>query len=81
MLSPPPDFVGRYRGEKVPSLREARDAFERAYLAEAMRRNSGSVSAAARMAGRNRSDFYDLLKRHGLSAADFKGSFEGGPSR
>ncbi|MCY1030288.1 sigma-54 dependent transcriptional regulator [Corallococcus sp. BB11-1] len=65
----------------LPSLREARDAFERAYLAEAMRRSSGSVSAAARMAGRNRSDFYDLLKRHGLSAADFKETSEDGPPR
>ncbi|RYZ43153.1 MAG: sigma-54-dependent Fis family transcriptional regulator [Myxococcaceae bacterium] len=65
----------------LPSLREARDAFERAYLAEALRRSSGSVSAAARMAGRNRSDFYDLLKRHGLSAADFKGTSEDGSTR
>ncbi|QRK08639.1 sigma-54-dependent Fis family transcriptional regulator [Archangium violaceum] len=56
----------------LPTLREARDAFERDYLIEALRRCGGNVSAAARMAGRNRTDFYELLRRHGLSAADFK---------
>jgi two-component system response regulator GlrR len=30
------------------------------------------------MAGRNRTDFYELLRRHGLSAADFKDTSPGG---
>ncbi len=53
--------------EALPPLKVARDAFERAYLAEALRRSQGNVTAAAKLAGRNRSDFYDLLRRHGLS--------------
>lgn len=57
----------------LPPLREARDAFERAYLVEVMRRAEGNVSAAARMAERNRTDFHDLLRRHGLSPAEFRG--------
>ncbi|KFA94682.1 sigma-54-dependent transcriptional regulator [Archangium violaceum] len=61
----------------LPTLREARDAFERDYLIEALRRSGGNVSAAARLAGRNRTDFYELLRRHGLSAADFKDSGQG----
>jgi two-component system response regulator GlrR len=56
----------------LPPLKEARDAFERAYLAEALRRSDGNVSAAARLAGRNRTDFHDLLRKHGLSSADFR---------
>ncbi|WP_257459579.1 sigma-54-dependent transcriptional regulator [Archangium lipolyticum] len=61
----------------LPTLREARDTFERAYLIEVLRRNGGNVSAAARMAGRNRTDFYELLRRHGLSVADFKDTSTG----
>ncbi|SEL66223.1 two-component system, NtrC family, response regulator GlrR [Stigmatella aurantiaca] len=61
----------------LPTLREARDAFERDYLMEALRRSGGNVSAAARMAGRNRTDFYELLRRHGLSASDFKDTGHG----
>jgi two-component system, NtrC family, response regulator GlrR len=58
--------------DDAPTLRDARDAFERAYLVALLKRVSGSVTSAARLAGRNRSDFYDLLRRHGLSAASFK---------
>ena len=56
----------------VPTLKEARDGFERSYLTAILERTNGSVTAAARLAGRNRSDFYDLLRRHGLSVAAFK---------
>ncbi|XYI00093.1 helix-turn-helix domain-containing protein [Sorangium sp. So ce1128] len=59
-------------GAELPSLKEARDAFERAYLVEVLRRASGNVSAAAKLSGRNRTDFYDLLRKHGLSSASFK---------
>lgn len=56
----------------LPPLRVAREAFERAYLEEALRRSGGNVSAAAKLAGRNRTDFHDLMRKHGLSAAEFK---------
>jgi two-component system response regulator GlrR len=59
-------------GDVLPPLKEARDAFERAYLRELLRRCGGNVSAAARHAGRNRSDFYDLLRRHAISPSEFK---------
>jgi len=61
----------------MPPMREAREAFDRAYLEELLRRSGGNVSAAARMAGRNRTDFYELLRRHGLSASDFKDAGNG----
>ena len=50
-----------------PSMREARDVFERAYLELVLTRSAGNVTAAAKLAGRNRTDFYDLLRRHSLS--------------
>jgi two-component system response regulator GlrR len=55
-----------------PPLREARDAFERAYLDAVLSRSNGNVTAAARLAGRNRTDFYDLMRRHGRSPQDHK---------
>jgi two-component system response regulator GlrR len=50
-----------------PPLREARDAFERAYLEAVLARSNGNVTTAAKVAERNRTDFYDLMRRHGLS--------------
>jgi two-component system response regulator GlrR len=55
-----------------PPLKDARDAFERTYLAAVLKRSGGNVTVAARVSGRNRTDFYDLLRRHGLKAGDFK---------
>jgi two-component system response regulator GlrR len=59
-------------GAELPPLREARERFDRAYMEELMKRAGGNVSAAARMAGRNRTDFHALLKRLGLSGSDFR---------
>lgn len=55
-------------GPLPPPLREARDAFERGYLDMVLLRSGGNVAAAAKLAGRNRTDFYDLLRRHGRSS-------------
>lgn len=62
-------------GDQSASLRpfaEAREDFTRSYLIELMRLSQGNVSKAARMAKRNRTDFYRLLSKHRLDAADFK---------
>lgn len=64
--------VGALSAKEFPLMREAREAFDRLYLEEALRRASGNVSVAARMAGRNRTDFHELLRRHDLQAADFR---------
>jgi two-component system response regulator GlrR len=58
-------------GEMVP-LDEAKQAFERDYLISVLRITEGQVSNAARLAGRNRTDFYKLLGKHGLNAAEFR---------
>lgn len=67
-----PPFESGNPDKPLPLLREAREAFDRAYLEEALRRSGGNVSAAAKLAGRNRTDFHDLLRRHDISAADFR---------
>ncbi|MEH6626406.1 MAG: sigma 54-interacting transcriptional regulator [Motiliproteus sp.] len=56
----------------LPSFNDARHQFERDYLVKVMRLTDGSVSQAARLAQRNRTDFYKLLQRHGLKAESFK---------
>lgn len=51
---------------------EARRGFEREYLIRLMQTTSGNVSQAARIAQRNRTEFYKLLGRHGIDPATFK---------
>ncbi|MEX1082258.1 MAG: sigma 54-interacting transcriptional regulator [Halofilum sp. (in: g-proteobacteria)] len=56
----------------LPSVAEARAAFTRDYLVRLLKLTDGNVSDAARMAQRNRSEFYKLLSRHEVDPADFK---------
>ncbi len=58
-------------GEVMP-LDDAKKNFEREYLISVLRITGGQVSNAARLAGRNRTDFYKLLSKHELDAADFR---------
>jgi two-component system response regulator GlrR len=57
---------------KLPSFDEARDEFTRSYLSQILQITGGNVSQAARLAKRNRTDFYKLLGRHQLVPDDFK---------
>jgi len=59
-------------GEDLASFDEARAAFEREYLVQLLKLARGNVSQAARIAKRNRSDFYSLLNRHGIEPGAFK---------
>ena len=54
------------------SFEEARRRFEREYLVGLLGAAQGNVSRAARMAGRNRTEFYRLMQRHQLSPEQFK---------
>jgi two-component system response regulator GlrR len=53
-------------------LDEARRAFERDYLVRILKITGGNVTKAARLAGRNRTEFYRLLERHALEPSVFK---------
>ena len=61
-----------------PSLDQARRAFERDYLTRVLTMTQGNVTNAARIAGRNRTEFYRLLDRNALSPGMFKPSLREG---
>ena len=69
-----PELVKQAMGQttRMPSFDEARDEFTRGYLTQLLQITKGNVSQAARLAKRNRTDFYKLLTRHGVSPDDFK---------
>jgi len=52
---------------------EAKRRFERNYLIQLLKLTAGNVSDAARLAERNRTEFYRLLQRHGLTPDLFRG--------
>lgn len=56
----------------IQPLAEARATFERDYLINLLKLTHGQVSEVARLAGRNRTEVYRLLQRHGLTPALFK---------
>lgn len=51
---------------------DARRAFEYDYLVKLLKSTAGNVAQAARIAQRNRTEFYKLLARHDLDPASFK---------
>lgn len=59
-------------GAAVESFEDARKRFEREYLVRLLRLTDGNVSQAARIAKRNRTEFYRLLSRNNLEPAAFK---------
>lgn len=56
----------------LPTFAEARNQFELNYLRKLLQMTRGNVTHAARLAGRNRTEFYKLLSRHELDATEFK---------
>jgi len=58
--------------QAMKSLKEARDAFEKAYLIHLLELCQGNVSQAAKLAGKHRTDFYDILKKHDLNIRELK---------
>ena len=63
--------LGEHAG-KLASFTDARDEFTRNYLSQILQITMGNVSQAARLAKRNRTDFYKLLARHDLNPDQFK---------
>ncbi len=63
--------LGEHSSELL-SFSDARDEFTRNYLTQILQITTGNVSQAARLAKRNRTDFYKLLARHDLNPDQFK---------
>ncbi|MDQ3060953.1 MAG: sigma 54-interacting transcriptional regulator [Pseudomonadota bacterium] len=62
------------RSPSVPVLTfaEAKQRFERDYLVGLLKLTDGNVADAARLADRNRTEFYRLMQKHGLTPGHFK---------
>ncbi|MET0209952.1 MAG: sigma 54-interacting transcriptional regulator [Burkholderiaceae bacterium] len=65
------------RALRVPSVEvlsyaQARQRFEREYLVGLLKLTDGNVADAARLADRNRTEFYRLLQRNGLNPGLFR---------
>lgn len=57
---------------KIRSLTDAKKEFERDYVESLLRSTQGSITEAAKLAGRNRSDFYKIVQRHSVDVERFK---------
>jgi len=62
----------RDKPSEILPLTEAKRSFERNYLLKLLHLTNGNVTQAARLANRNRTEFYKLLHRHHLEPAQFK---------
>jgi two-component system response regulator GlrR len=62
----------REEPKPLASLEEARRGFECEYLVRILRMTRGNVTQAAKLAHRNRTEFYKLLERHRLEPRMFK---------
>ena len=58
--------------EHLVSFEDARKSFERDYLVRVLKITGGNVTQAARLAKRNRTEFYKLLQRYQLDPSVFK---------
>ena len=66
------------RALRVPTMEalsytEAKQRFERNYLVQLLKLTEGNVADAARIADRNRTEFYRLLQKYDLTPAMFRG--------
>lgn len=60
------------RPGRIQTLKEVRQNCEKQYLVSVLRVTNGHVANAARIAGRNRTEFYKLLNQHNIDAAKFR---------
>ena len=56
----------------MQTLKESKQAFERGYLLSVLRITHGHVANAAKIAGRNRTEFYKLLNQYNIEPASFR---------
>jgi two-component system response regulator GlrR len=67
-------FADEGEDEDVPSFKDAKRAFETRYVEGLLRRCSGNISRAARMAKKDRKDFYDVIRRTSVDPGQFRGN-------
>jgi two-component system response regulator GlrR len=58
--------------DKIEPMREAREKFEKSYLVHVLTAARGNVSRASEFAGKDRAEFYRLLRKYALDPNVFK---------
>jgi two-component system response regulator GlrR len=58
--------------DEVTSFRDAKRSFEREYVTRVLRMCDGNISRAARIARKDRKDFYDVMRRNAINPGDFR---------
>ena len=58
--------------DAVPSFREAKRAFEMRYVTSLLQKCRGNISHAARLARKDRKDFYELIRRNAVDPTQFR---------
>jgi two-component system response regulator GlrR len=71
-LGPEDLLLSPERSEEVGSFRDAKRAFEREYVSRVLRLCDGNISRAARIARKDRKDFYDVMRRNAINPSDFR---------
>ena len=61
-----------HKPQQIQTLKEVKQDCEKKYLISVLRITNGNVANAARIAGRNRTEFYKLLNQHNLNPAEFR---------
>lgn len=64
---------GSPAAEAPAALNDQLDQFERALIADALRRHGGDVTASAKALGLPKQTLYDRMRRLHLSGGEFKG--------
>ena len=59
-------------GTAFPPFRKAKAEFVRNYLVDCLKVCAGNVAQAARLAGKDRKDFYDLMKKHDVDPGSYR---------
>lgn len=58
--------------DELRPFKQAKLEFERKYIIQLLGVTGGNVSQAAKLAGKYRADFYDMMKKCGVNAQDFR---------
>jgi len=58
--------------EDIPAFRDAKRSFEHEYVTRVLRICRGNISRAARIAKKDRKDFYDVMRRNSINPQDFR---------
>lgn len=62
------------QADEIPSFRDAKRSFEHEYVTRILRLCKGNISRAARIAKKDRKDFYDVMRRNEINPQDFRPS-------